>query len=258
MKYAYKQFHSDMEIEAFFDEINNNIYLSVDKWYQEDGLRLYGCFYDEENITNYGHYLFCFGQTIYPDVLQPLSNDTVFAKLKHYASSSRYKGLKDVRGQVVLGNRYDEITHFYTTDTYAYFVVERGNKKGIYRLDNGKMSIIAPVQYDDFFDAGEYTWGYLLDGSVGFMSLEGRLVTQAKYRQSHDFNHFVDGKALVCVNNPNGVDHYVNHYGDCIGYPQDDFPNKEHTLGTGYYPYGDLPDTSDAYEGDDSNRWNTD
>lgn len=47
MKYAYKQFHSDMEIEAFFDEINNNIYLSVDKWYQEDGLKLYGCFNDE-------------------------------------------------------------------------------------------------------------------------------------------------------------------------------------------------------------------
>ena len=28
--------------------------------------------------------------------------------------------------------------------------------------------------------------------------------------------------------------------------------------GTGYYPYGELPDALDAYEGDESNRWNTD
>ena len=33
---------------------------------------------------------------------------------------------------------------------------------------------------------------------------------------------------------------------------------SDHNLGTGYYPYGDLPSSSDAYEGDNSNRWNTD
>lgn len=65
-------------------------------------------------------------------------------------------------------------------------------------------------------------------------------------------------KALVCLNDPNGVNHYINHYGDCIGYPESESSYEEHMLGTGYYPYGDLPDVLDAFEGDESNFWNID
>lgn len=36
------------------------------------------------------------------------------------------------------------------------------------------------------------------------------------------------------------------------------FFNVEHQLGTGYYPYGDLPDALDAYEDEEENIWNTD
>lgn len=90
------------------------------------------------------------------------------------------------------------------------------------------------------------------------MSLEGKLITEAKYQMSADFNHFIEGKALTCLNIPNGIPHYINHYGDCVGYPEEKFFNVEHELGTGYYPYGDLPDVLDAYEGGEENNWNTD
>lgn len=90
------------------------------------------------------------------------------------------------------------------------------------------------------------------------MSLEGKLITEAKYQLSTDFNHFIEGKALTCLNAPNGIPHYINHYGDFVGYPEDDFFNVEHQLGTGYYPYGDLPDALDAYEDEEENIWNTD
>lgn len=59
------------------------------------------------------------------------------------------------------------------------------------------------------------------------------------------------------LNIPNGIPHYINHYGDCVGYPEEKFFNVEHELGTGYYPYGDLPDVLDAYEGGEENYWNT-
>lgn len=48
MKYAYKSFQSNVEIDSFFNEINNHIYIPVDCWYKQDELKLYGYFYDEE------------------------------------------------------------------------------------------------------------------------------------------------------------------------------------------------------------------
>lgn len=69
MKVVYKPFRSKAEIEAFFNEINNSIYIPVECWYREVGLKLYGCFYNKENKLDFSHLLFCFGRTICPDRL---------------------------------------------------------------------------------------------------------------------------------------------------------------------------------------------
>lgn len=129
MKYAYKTFQSNVEIDSFFNEINNHIYIPVDCWYKQDELKLYGYFYDEENKVDFAHLLLCFGQTICPDTLQPLSHNTIFSELRRYGSSRKYKGLKDVRGNVLLRNMYDDIDFFYATETNAYFIVSKGDKK---------------------------------------------------------------------------------------------------------------------------------
>ena len=258
MKVVYKPFRSKAEIEAFFNEINNSIYIPVECWYREEGLKLYGCFYNKENKLDFSHLLFCFGRTICPDRLQPQCENSIFSKIKQYGSSCKYKGLKDIRGKEILRNMYDDIDFFYATGYDVFFIVRRGCKKGIYKFAQEKLEVISQLHFDDFFDAGEYTWGYVKNGNVGFMSLEGKLITEAKYQLSTDFNHFIEGKALTCLNAPNGIPHYINHYGDFVGYPEDDFFNVEHQLGTGYYPYGDLPDALDAYEDEEENIWNPD
>lgn len=38
MKVVYKPFRSKAEIEAFFNEINNSIYIPVECWYREEDL----------------------------------------------------------------------------------------------------------------------------------------------------------------------------------------------------------------------------
>lgn len=258
MNFVYKQFQSNKEIELFFHEINTHINTPIEDWYKEDGLVLYGYYYDKDNIEAFYNYFLVFGKTIAPSTLPPLNNSTIFSKLKYYGSSKKYKGIKDIEGKVLLSNSYDEIDFFYRTEYDIYLIVRKDSKKGIYIFENNLFSNIVPLQFDDFFDAGEYTWGYIKDGNVGFMSLEGKIIIDARYRLSSDFNQFTKGKALVCLNDPNGVNHYINHYGDCIGYPESESSYEEHMLGTGYYPYGDLPDVLDAFEGDESNFWNID
>lgn len=258
---VYKQFKSNNEIESFFNEINNHINVPVENWFKEDGLVLYGCYYDEDNTGLFYKYLFVFGKTISPTTLPPLNDNTIFSKLRRYGSSKKYKGLKDISGHVLLDNNYDDIDFFYEINDNDFFIVRKGTKKGIYKFEssfnNNLLKNIVQPQFDDFFDAGEYTWGYIKDGKVGFMSLEGNIITEAQYRQIPDYNQFLDGRALVCLSDPNGVEHYINHYGNTIGYPIFDL-HDEHTLGTEYYPYGDLPDTSDAFEGEESSYWNID
>lgn len=70
------------------------------------------------------------------------------------------------------------------------------------------------------------------------MSLNGKCITEAVYRDDPDFNHFTNGKALVCLSTPNGVNHFINHYGDCVGYPENEksIKNDVHDLGTDTIP----------------------
>lgn len=259
MKYIYKQFNSNKEIENFFSEINKHIYIQVENWYNHNGLYLHGCFYNKEEKGYFNNYLFCFSQTIESNKLQPLKNNLIFSNLKLYGSSHKYKGLKDIRGNVILSNQFDKIELFYTTEITIYFKIEKNHKKGIYKFESDKIENIVPIQFEDFFDAGEYTWGYIKDGNVGFMSLEGKCITEARYKNSPDLNHFINGKALTCLNSSTAVNIYINHYGDFIDFSEnDDFTSEDFGLGTNNYPYEDLPDRLDAYEGDESNFWNTD
>lgn len=253
MKYAYKSLNTKAEIEELFSEINSRTNLPVKDWYLKDGLKIYGYFYDEEAKGVYYTFFFCFGQTIEPDKVASPANNTIWQQLRRYGSSGKYKGLKDIRGNVVLPNIYENIEFLVSTDTNVYFKVEKCGKYGICRIQANNVENVAPTQYEDIFEAGEYTLGYIREGKVGFMSLNGECITEAKYRNLPDYNHFYDGKALTCLVDPNGIEHYINHYGDYVGTPEyrcamiDDFGFDK-----------DIPDALDAYEGDESNRWNTD
>ena len=128
-------------MENFFSEINKHIYIQVENWYNHDGLYLHGCFYNKEEKGYFNNYLFCFSQTIESNKLQPLKNNLIFSNLKLYGSSHKYKGLKDIRGNVILSNQFDKIELFYTTEITIYFKIEKIIKKEYINLNLIRLKI---------------------------------------------------------------------------------------------------------------------
>lgn len=257
MSYKYRALKTQEEIDTFFGkvcnqmrELRNNDDFILD-WYKKDGIKIYGYFYND------GLNLICYGQTISPEEVNQQERSGIFAALPMYGSSQRYLGLKDICGNTLLSNNYEEINFFYETGVSSYFIVKSKGKVGVVRYSINSIDIIVPAKYDAIFDACEYTWGYVVDGNVGFMNILGRKITEAKYMFHDDFNIFIDGKALTQLNRPNTCKVYIDHYGNVI-----DFYYEEESAfsgnGTGCYTSGDLLDGLDAYEGDCSNLWNTD
>lgn len=90
------------------------------------------------------------------------------------------------------------------------------------------------------------------------MSLEGKIIVEAKYRQGEEYNYFIDGKALVRIDKEHTPDMYINHYGNFIEYPEADNTSSFGGQSTSTYPYGNLPDASEVYENLPDAFWNTD
>ena len=42
-------------------------------------------------------------------------------------------------------------------------------------------------KYDDIFDAGEFTFGFIANGKVGFASLTGREIIEARYKEGKPY-----------------------------------------------------------------------
>ncbi len=257
MSYKYREFKTQEEVDTFFSKLSEqirdarNLDEYIIDWHKKDGIKIYGYFHENSRS------LICYGQTIIPGKAKLQSRPGIFAELVNYGSSRKYLGLKDYLGNDLLGNNYEEIKFFYQTDRYAYFTIKKCGKVGIFGYSINSSEIIVPPKYDSIFDAREYTWGYIIDDNVGFMTTTGQKITDAQYINEEGFNIFVDGKALTQLNKPETCKAYIDHYGNVI-----DFYNEEESTfsgnGTGYYPFGDLPDNLDAYEGESSNLWNTD
>lgn len=257
MSFKYIEFKTQEEIDSFFGKISEqirtvrNLEEYIIDWYKKDGIKIYGYFYKNSRI------LICYGQTVTPEQIDQQSKPGVFAKLPSYGSSRKYIGLKDYLGNDLLANSYEEIQLFYETDLYAYFSIKKYGKVGIFRYSLNSSEVIVSPKYDSIFDAHEYTWGYIIDNNVGFMTTSGQQITEAKYINEEGFNIFVNGKALTQLNNPETCRVYIDHYGNTIEYYYEDEP---------LFPKcydddsrcGDYSDKLDAYEGDYSNLWNTD
>lgn len=257
MSFKYIEFKTQEEIDSFFGKISEQIRTArnleeyIIDWYKKDGIKIYGYFYKNSRI------LICYGQTVTPEQIDQQSKPGVFAKLPSYGSSRKYIGLKDYLGNDLLANSYEEIQLFYETDLYAYFSIKKYGKVGIFRYSLNSSEVIVSPKYDSIFDAHEYTWVYIIDNNVGFMTTSGQQITEAKYINEEGFNIFVNGKALTQLNNPETCRVYIDHYGNTIEYYYEDEP---------LFPKcydddsrcGDYSDKLDAYEGDYSNLWNTD
>lgn len=255
MMYNHIIFYNDKEVESFFDKLNEKAYKPL-YWYKQDGLKIYGCFYAD----SIGSWLFVYGKTIYRDEVSGFPERSIFGGLKIYGSSKRYKGLLNFKGEVILHSNYDDISIFYQTEETLFLKTTKNGLAGLVgcRIYRGEVVVIVPTKYEELFDAGEYTIGFVLSGNVGFMSLEGKIVVEAKYKLGEGYNNFIDGKALVCITQEHAIDMYINHYGNFIEYPESDNTSSFGGQGTSTYPYGDLPDASEAYEDLPDAFWNTD
>ncbi|MDE7069907.1 MAG: WG repeat-containing protein [Alistipes sp.] len=255
MEYREVIFNNRAEVFDFIKGLNEKS-ISPLEWAQRDNLYLYSCIFPDITIDC----LFVYGKTITPTQIENMSKIGIFANLKTYGSSKRFKGLLNIKGETILDTSYDELSLFYQTEDSVFIKTKKKGLFGIvsYRHLSNKVDVIIPPKYEDIFDAGEFTFGFVENGLAGLISLSGKLITEAKYKVSSAYNHFFDGKALVCKDSKFAVAHYINHYGEFVAWEEDCQDNVFSGNGTGYYPYGELPDALDAYEGDESNYWNTD
>ena len=255
MEYKEINFNNKIEASGFIQELNERAYSPLD-WANSETIHFYGCIFPDVTLDC----LFVYGETITLAQIEKHPKIGVFANFRAYGSGKKYKGLRNIKGETILAAIYDELTLFYQTDNAIFIKTQKDGLFGLvcYVPLSNKIDIIMQPKYNDIFDAGEFTFGFVTNGKVGFASLTGREIIEASYKDEVKYNHFFDGKALVHKDSKFAVPCYINHYGGVVGLEEDYDSSLFSGNGTGYYPYGELPDSLDAYEGDESNRWNTD
>lgn len=255
MKYNYHPISSRQELDHLFSQIDDYYGDHVHfKWAKDDSIIIHGYFYNS-HISPLSNMMFDYSQVITPLDLKTQKSKVleynIFATLKLYGSSGRFHRLKDIKGNDILPNIYDEIILIDVFAYNLYLLVKRGSYFGVV-TEKGKS--VLPIKYDRIFNAGEFTLGIKVNGKVGFANLNGDIIVKPSFVDKENYNIFNDGKALVCLNGTDAIPHYINHYGECIGHPDDE---EDITWNDSTSYIGDN-DILDAYEGDASNMWNTD
>lgn len=252
MSYLYTEFKNDIEVDTFFERLNKELYVPIEEWHKEKGLVLYGYIDKKEHrLPNYS--MICYGRTIPPKEVESLPKAGIFAELKSFGSSKKYRGLKDIRGNIILDPMYEEIVPLCEYDNDVLLLVKRNGLYGVVKgFSNGSNAqVLVPFRYEKIFDAQEYTLGFVENGAVGFMDLDGNIIIQPMFQDIDGNNIFINGKAQIQSIGNNTIPYFINHYGNFVMDAYDYDNISEHNLGTSYYPYGDLPSSSGAYEGDD-------
>ncbi|MBD5371599.1 MAG: WG repeat-containing protein [Bacteroides sp.] len=216
-----------------------------------DDLIIYGYFIDES--LEYGATeLFVFGKTIRPNEIGRSPSNSIFARLKQYGSSGKYKGLLNLKGEIILPNIYDEITLF----AYNRLLVKKSGKYGIVDTD-GK--VLAEPKYDQIVDAWEYTIGFALNNRVGFMNTNCNIIIEPKYCIDSINNTFHDGLIVVSeMIDDSKYQFCIDHYGLIHGNMENISPEEEYDPSYENFINDEYSDPLDAYDGDPDARWNTD
>lgn len=233
----------ELEAQAF--------YTAKYEFLLSNDVAIYGYFKDESSEYGGGN-LFVFGKTIRPDEITPTSSNTIFARLKRYGSSRKYKGLLNSNGEIILPNIYEEITLF----AYDRLLVKKSGKYGVADTD-GK--ILAEPKYDQIVDVWEYTIGFVLNNKVGFMNANCDIIIEPKYCIDTINNMFHDGLIVVSeIIDDFKYQYCIDHYGLIHGNMENISPDEEYAPPYENFNNDDYSDPLDAYDGDPDARWNTD
>mgnify|MGYP003308853274 CR=1 FL=1 len=212
---------------------------------------------NDRHYKFYGHYnkeIFIIGATRTSDEIMNVPQNSIFANIKQYGSSKFYKGVVNLNGEFIIPAIYNSIEPFWRN----LIKVGRNNKYGIYNLFG---TIICPIEYDCIYAVSEYVFGIRRRDKIGFMDTNGKIVIPVEYDYNSQFSFlFNQGKVLVQKDLDDvyaefSIDHHNNIVDDYKIIR--DFNYYPSTFGSGTMYHGDS-DILDAYEGDESNRWNTD
>lgn len=252
------------------DELDELIQSLKQEWWgdfsflNEKSIIIKGIFFEENEHDDidrlYSDIWFEFGRIIRPEE-NKTKKGTIFEMLKSYGSSGKYSGLLSREGEVIIPNIYHSINYMGAD----LFCVE---KSQLYGIVNIKGEIVCEVKYDKICDLSEYTIGIVKDGKIGYIDCLGNIVIPMDYLYwKRNPNAFMNGKVLVEKDEKDEepiLEYEIDHYNNIV--------SKEIRLktwgGDDYYKYHDSfsgstagfidNDILDAYEGDSSNRWNTD
>ena len=248
----YIQIKDINEIEELVQTLSaQSFFTDTYEFLLSDNLIIYGYLKDETIEYGLGN-LYVFGKTIRPDEVTHNPSTSIFSKLKQYGMSSKYKGLLNSKGEIILPNIYNDICLF----AYDRLLIKKNGKSGIIDA-SGK--ILAEPKYDQIFDAGEYTIGFVIDNKVGFMNTNGSVVINPKFDKATSLNNFNEGLIAV-LETIDGLPYQycIDHYGLIKGNME--YIGQEDEYIPPYDTYNDdeYSDPLDAYDGDPDARWNTD
>lgn len=143
--------------------------------------------------------------------IEAVKGNNIFAKLKVYGSSGKYKGIVDGDGNSVFPNIYHSILPF-MNDIIKIEV--KGNKFGLMRL-SGEI-ILKPI-YDRIDPLGELVFAVTIDGKLGFMNLKGETVIPFEYEAYDEDVVFYNGLACVSKQTDNGSKFgYIDHNNEIV------------------------------------------
>jgi len=243
------------QLDALITELENDSWYTMDySFLKQPGLHVYKWLEVEDESCMSGPF-FIVGKTITPDELLPSTG--IFANLKKYGSSKDYKGVMNDKGDFIVQSIYNDI--FPISDQLLQ--LERNGKYGVARFDKG---VVCPAEYDKIGDVCEYVFSVSNDGKLGFMDSFGNIVIPMEYVfEEHFLCRFQNGKAYVLkyIDGSGLCGYYIDHYNNIISRIDTCLYDGKHQLDDdetiSYSEHYD-DDIMDAYEGDESNCWNTD
>lgn len=148
-----------------------------------------------------------YSKIVTPSELEAVKDKGIFASLKLYGSSGKYKGVVDAKGKSIIPNMYYTITPFMNNIMKIEY---KGNKFGLMRLSG---EIILEPKYDRIDPLGELVFAVSFGGKLGFMNLNGQEVIPFMYEIPD--NEVVFHQGLACVekkiNDDISLFGYINH-----------------------------------------------
>ena len=137
-----------------------------------------------------------YSKIVTPSELEAVKDKGIFASLKLYGFSGKYKGVVDAKGKSIIPNMYYTITPFMNNIMKIEY---KGNKFGLMRLSG---EIILEPKYDRIDPLGELVFAVSFGGKLGFMNLNGQEVIPFMYEipdnevvlTDYDAWHFVLNK----------------------------------------------------------------